>query len=262
LPDGEHFQILIPDSTIQADGLSKVPVLAVGTDADGNPLHDSVLMFPSRVDAGEVAPATLALTDFGGHASFKPCNAISTPSCAGDFELRLVRVSMPSVILATTRATLVVPSGVGSTAQCKVGGNVLYLNGSPGDYIHQGEALITDGAFSASLNANSNNLHFHVDPANSNMQGLWWDVYFDSSKLGAALEPGVYDKAERWPFEGGNTPGLDVSGDGRGCNMLSGAFQIETLKVDSGALVEVTASFRQSCDGGPLLNGCLHYEAP
>jgi hypothetical protein len=51
-----------------------------------------------------------------------------------------------------------------------------------------------------------------------------------------------------------------VSGDGRGCNTLTGDFQIETLDVTGGSLHAFTATFLQHCDGGAALRGCVHFE--
>jgi prepilin-type processing-associated H-X9-DG protein len=153
--------------------------------------------------------------------------------------------------------TLVTPAGVGSPAPCLGGGNVLFFDGEAGDYIHPGVATITQGSWTA--NQSTYQVHVHVDPA-SQTDGLWWDVYFDSSKINQPLTAQVYAEAERWPFQSANKAGLDVSGDGRGCNMLTGRFQIETLDVTSSRLTSFTATFEQHCDGGPALHGCVHFE--
>ena len=88
----------------------------------------------------------------------------------------------------------------------------------------------------------------------------WWDLYFDSSQLSAPLGAQVYEGAERWPFQSPGRPGLDVSGDGRGCNTVTGRFQIETLKLTGSSLTSFTATFEHHCEGGTLaLRGCVHY---
>lgn len=40
------------------------------------------------------------------------------------------------------------------------------------------------------------------------------------------LTPGAYESAERYPFRAAGRPGLNVEGEGRGCNRLSGRFII------------------------------------
>jgi len=261
LPDGEHFELRLPASDIPADGLTKVPVLALGTDADGKPVTDAVLVYPSRVDAGVVNPSAFSLEEFGSRTAFVACNGLTNPNCLGPVELRMTRASDPAHVLASVSANLVAPAGISSALPCLTGGNVWYMHGASNDWIYPGEITIEDGDFSASLSSNSENLHVGLTPT-SQSDGLWWDLYLDSSKLDAPLGVGVWNDAERWPFQSADTPGLDVSGDGRGCNMLTGAFQIETLTLASGSVSELTVSSVQYCDGGGPLNGCVHYEAP
>ncbi len=43
----------------------------------------------------------------------------------------------------------------------------------------------------------------------------------------SSLAVGVYNGAERYPFQAPGHPGFDVSGDGRGCQKVTGRFQIE-----------------------------------
>lgn len=83
-------------------------------------------------------------------------------------------------------------------------------------------------------------------------QGLFWTCTFGSDKIHQPLRPGEYRDCERAAFAGVGHPGLDISGDGRGCNMLTGQFSIASIVVDySGSeprLVEFTASFLQYCE--------------
>src|SRR4051812_49333148 len=46
---------------------------------------------------------------------------------------------------------------------------------------------------------------------------------------GQALVPGVYDGAQRASFRSGGHPGIDISGDGRGCNTDTGRFEVRDL---------------------------------
>jgi hypothetical protein len=147
---------------------------------------------------------------------------------------------------------------VATTSPCQAGGDVIYFDGDPDNYIFKGKQTVTQGKWSAT--ASSTQVHVHVDPTNT-QQGLWWDLYFDSSKLGAPLAPQVYTDAMRWPFQTTGHPGLDVSGDGRGCNMVTGRFQIEDLSTTDSGLTSFTASFEHHCEGGTsALRGCVHFE--
>ena len=58
--------------------------------------------------------------------------------------------------------------------------------------------------------------------------------------------PGPTLNATRWPFQAAGVPGLDVSGDGRGSNTLTGQFTVTQAVYDaSGTLVSFAASFVQ-----------------
>ncbi len=58
-------------------------------------------------------------------------------------------------------------------------------------------------------------------------------------------------------------PGLDVSGDGRGCNTLCGSFQIHELEVNGTQLERLAATLEQNCEcGTSTLRGCIVYEGP
>jgi len=57
--------------------------------------------------------------------------------------------------------------------------------------------------------------------------------------------------------------GLDVSGDGRGCNATTGTLEIHELTTDAGTgqLTAFAATFTQSCDGGPANVGELRWNS-
>ena len=73
------------------------------------------------------------------------------------------------------------------------------------------------------------------------------------------LGAGQFTNAERAPFVTGKAPGLDVNGDGRGCNTLGGRFAIKTLTwTSAGTVAEMDVLFEQHCEGmGPALLGEL-----
>jgi hypothetical protein len=78
---------------------------------------------------------------------------------------------------------------------------------------------------------------------------------------GQVLAPGTYLNATRWPFQEPTVPGLDFSGDGRGCNTLSGQFTISAITFGAGnQLDRLQATFEQHCNGmGPALRGTIFY---
>lgn len=86
--------------------------------------------------------------------------------------------------------------------------------------------------------------------------GGWW--YFNlAAPAGTRLVPGAYEGAMRYPFNPAGTPGLDVYGDGRGCNTLTGRFDVFEAVFGPGGYIErFHAQFEQHCEGGePALRG-------
>jgi len=73
------------------------------------------------------------------------------------------------------------------------------------------------------------------------------------SALGAPLQPGNYLSAFRPGESGGNYPGLDVSGFGRGCNGSLGQFTIYEIQYDTGAhqLQKLALDFDRRCTSNP-----------
>jgi hypothetical protein len=92
----------------------------------------------------------------------------------------------------------------------------------------------------------------------------WWYLTFATQKLGTNLAPGSYPDAQRASFADLGHPGLDVYGDGRGCNTLTGNFGIEEVVFDYSngipKLVRFAASFEQHCEGlTPALTGRISF---
>lgn len=86
--------------------------------------------------------------------------------------------------------------------------------------------------------------------ANVSGQGDMWNIEFRAPSNGT-LRPGVFLNAERAPFVTGKAPGLEISGDGRGCNTLSGRFDIkEVVWNQDGEVSELDVLFEQHCEGG------------
>jgi len=77
---------------------------------------------------------------------------------------------------------------------------------------------------------------------------------------GQTLATGTYDGATRYPFQAPSDPGMDVFGDGRGCNTLTGSFTVTQITFSSGGAVEsFDADFEQHCEGAePALRGHVH----
>lgn len=143
---------------------------------------------------------------------------------------------------------------------CLVGGNVLVFDGDRGDFIHPGSAVITDAGWDVYVSM-LDEVEVHLTPTDAT-QGLWWDVWLSSTELAAPLAVGLYTDAMRVPFEDPGHPGMSITGDGRGCNQLSGSFMIHELAFDEAAsLRTMTVTWSQYCENGfDELRGCMHFE--
>ncbi|HXN02397.1 MAG TPA: hypothetical protein VN973_10975 [Candidatus Dormibacteraeota bacterium] len=92
--------------------------------------------------------------------------------------------------------------------------------------------------------------------------GLW--TVNLAAPRGQPLRAGAYSNAERASFRSESAPGIDVSGESRGCNRVSGSFAVKTVTVGPGGQLRAfEASFEQRCEGmAPALRGTIRFDAP
>jgi len=133
----------------------------------------------------------------------------------------------------------------------------LHYDSEPGDYIGQGETRTyteADGTFTIFRNYdNGVNVNFQNEE--------WWNLNF-AAPYEAELSVSFYPNAQRWPFQDIDKPGLDFSGDGRGCNTLTGEFTISKMIYDFfGVPRRFSATLEQHCeDAPPALYGSIDYD--
>lgn len=124
-------------------------------------------------------------------------------------------------------------------------GDQLYMLSQSGDYIGQGQEINIDSTthtFSVQRNYD-NGVSITVNGA------TWW--YLDFAAPGDVdLTQGLYENAARFPFQSITQPGLDISGNGRGCNTLTGEFTVlEVAYNNDGTVSQFAADFEQHCEG-------------
>jgi hypothetical protein len=89
-----------------------------------------------------------------------------------------------------------------------------------------------------------------------------WHGEFQAPSTFTSLTPGTYTNLERYPFHDPARGGLSWSGEGRGCNTLTGSFTVDTARYALGILAAVDLTFEQHCEGGgPALRGTIHWRA-
>jgi hypothetical protein len=123
----------------------------------------------------------------------------------------------------------------------------------PGDYIGQGkEHNFSDknGIFSVVGDKNSISINFEGDDH--------WSFDFAAPR-DKELMVGEYLSAQRAAFQNPVKPGIDISGAGRGCNTISGKFDVTQIEfLDSKTPIRFAAEFEQHCDeGDPKLTGVI-----
>ena len=137
----------------------------------------------------------------------------------------------------------------------------LSMTSDLGDYIGGGQTYFytpADGVFSAQANYGQGvSISF-----NTSNYSHWWHLDF-AAPYNTPLTVGSYTGAVRFPFQGSNLPGLSVYGDGRGCNTLTGTFQVlEVIYGVANDIQSFDATFEQHCEGSTTaLRGQVRYNA-
>jgi hypothetical protein len=249
-----YYDVRVAVTTVPGDGMTMVPILALGRLADGSASTEQVVFSLSRPGSGTITPST-QLTPTGATVYFVPCNAATSSACTGPVQVLMALASAPSTPVATSpEITISSQPAVGTPSACLGGGNIAYIAGDPGDYITGGNTY-TYQAPNVTMSLPS--------PTHATGQlGSFGDymVDFSTDMLGMPLMLTTYENAERWPFEDVDHAGFSLEGMGAGCNTLTARFQIERLNTDASGLLEFLATFEQHCEGAtPAARGCVYW---
>ena len=133
----------------------------------------------------------------------------------------------------------------------------LNMTSDPGDYIGQGQTYyLTEPHFIPSGNQNGGVSIFFY-----NLSGQTWSMDF-AAPNNAPLAVGSYLNATRFPYEAAGVPGFDVFGDGRGCSVLTGSFNVLQVAYNgfNNMVSAFDATFEQHCEGATAaLRGEIRY---
>jgi hypothetical protein len=122
---------------------------------------------------------------------------------------------------------------------------VFSYQSEPGDFVGAGQTntiISSSSQFIVELNNGSPGLQFRTT-----LGGFWFLVFAPPS--GQALAPGLYTRAYRAPFKDPSQPGLDVTGQSRGCNQSTGRFLISQAVFSGNTVQRFHAKFQQHCEG-------------
>ncbi|MDZ8096654.1 MAG: DUF4347 domain-containing protein [Nostoc sp. DedQUE05] len=217
------------------------------------------VLLPPEVNNQAQVQIRLITTDANGEDEWIGIDNIKVTSTA---------ISANQAPVATNDSYLVSENTLFSTVAATT---ALILDSDRGNYIGQSDYYSytsLTGNFGASraypTNTSSNNA-IRITYSEPGSGGKWWDLSF-AAPFNAPLTTGTtYTGAARFPFQATNQPGLDVSGDGRGYNSLTGEFTINQIiyGVDS-QIVSFDATFRENGDGDPInesYRGRIQYNA-
>lgn len=149
------------------------------------------------------------------------------------------------------------------------GNTYLCMASEGGDFIGAGQNWLQvpdQATISAESWASSANPNAALTVKVISAEGEWELTFAPPSDPGWGA--GLFENAVRYPFQEASQPGLSISGYGRGCNEISGKFEILEMEYIGspdgsmpGLLSRFAANFEQHCDGGPALLGYIRVDA-
>jgi hypothetical protein len=87
-----------------------------------------------------------------------------------------------------------------------------------------------------------------------------WQIHFGAPR-GRFLEVGKYLDAKRYPFSDAS-PGIEFTGQGRGCNQISGQFVVWELEFKGNEVTKLAIDFIQRCENTmPPLYGRVRFQS-
>lgn len=254
--DQRRFELRIKSRDISADRLHPVPILALGTHADGTLVQEPAILSIDRVAAGSFPRPRIELGEMGALTHYRPCSS-TQPDCVGPVRFSMALASDPETVVATLDANLVDVVGGSSAGACETADNVMFFDGE--DNVFAGTLSVVDAGWG--VDGKDDRLKLRVEP-NQPSQGRWWDLEFSTERLEQAMTPGVYENARRPGNGNGNgnmRPGLEVKGLDRRCNgELGGSFEVHSYEVVDDVVTSALFSFEQRCAGAARsLRGCI-----
>jgi hypothetical protein len=135
----------------------------------------------------------------------------------------------------------------------------LTMQSDQGDWVGQGASY---DYLPANATISASGTHSGVHVAVDGNTGDWWYLDFVAPS-NDILTAGTTYNASRYPFQGSGA-GMDISGEGRGCNTLTGTFTVNSISFTlDGTLRYASISFVQHCEGvAPALHGTLDFRVP
>jgi hypothetical protein len=134
-------------------------------------------------------------------------------------------------------------------------GNYVYLESQPGDFVGAGGNYLYTQA-NALLSTTSSGALLSIGLLGDES----WAGEFQAMNTLTLLQPGYYGNLSRYPFNNPTTGGMSWNGNGRGCNVLTGWFVIDSIVYSGNTVTSVDLRFEQHCEGAAAaLHGKIHW---
>jgi hypothetical protein len=150
-----------------------------------------------------------------------------------------------------------IPAGLWAPASgaMPASGNYVYVQSDAGDYVGDGRTYTYTRA-DALLKVSAGGLSINVGVQGNEE----WNATFLLPSGAGNLQAGYFGGLTRAAFADKAVGGLDWSGEGRGCNTLTGWMVVDKITLEAGALTALDLRFEQHCNGGAAaLRGWVHW---
>ncbi len=140
-------------------------------------------------------------------------------------------------------------------------GNYLYFESSVADFVGRGTTLLLTPA-QATMRVQRDMRGATVFEAAPPGSIFPWTVNLQTMFNRPLLERGYYGALQKYPIHNPARGGMDIYGDGRGCNTIRGWYVVDDVMYANGALTLLQVRFEQVCEGEGVLRGTLRWVAP
>ena len=131
-------------------------------------------------------------------------------------------------------------------------GTYVLLASDPGDYIGAGEFRVYTPPTSP--------ITVHSSGTKITVQAGGYSAEFVAMLGTTPLKVGYYGNLMRWPFHNPVRGGLAWTGNGRGCNRITGWFAIDRIEYSVTTMTALEMRFEQHCEGMvPALRGAIRW---
>jgi subtilisin family serine protease len=181
-------------------------------------------------------------------------SVVWTPTVPGTYAVRVwVRRIGSSADFEAERSS-------GNFSIDSLGTSNFVLNSQKGDYVGGGQHIVRSSAGANMTLQTVEDQGAFVSYFRSDPVSFWYFRFRDPNSQ--FLTPGAYEGATRWGVPLPGVPSMDVSGDGRGCNVVTGRFVVLDVEVVNDAYTRFAADFEQHCEGfAGILFGSVRFNS-